>query len=224
MGDVSPVMISPEGTNRRGGAIRTHEVKFAYDSEALYVGFRLWSRDGSAIQAPLGRRDVCGQAEHVIVSLDTYHERAPYAYNFGGRLRECVSIGSIPEDSADGADAGFDPVWNRDRDECSGGDRGIWIPFSQLRFHDGPRQIWGLNVARFTPLDERGRLLGRVLFVRDGLGLDVRRNWHVSMVSHPAGALELLHTLPAREAWAAVDTSGKTHSGWARPRSRAGST
>jgi hypothetical protein len=47
------------------------EVRFAYDPDALYVAFRLWSADVAALQAPLGRRDDSNQAEHVIVSLDT---------------------------------------------------------------------------------------------------------------------------------------------------------
>ncbi|RPI49002.1 MAG: hypothetical protein EHM55_24645, partial [Acidobacteria bacterium] len=32
------------------------EVMLAYDADALYVGARMYSRDPSAIQAPLGRR------------------------------------------------------------------------------------------------------------------------------------------------------------------------
>ena len=50
------------------------EVRLAYDDEALYVGARMHSRDGR-IQAPLGRRDSTDQAEHILVSFDTFLDR-----------------------------------------------------------------------------------------------------------------------------------------------------
>jgi hypothetical protein len=127
------------------------EVRFAYDADALYVGFRMWSHDGSAIQSPLGRRDSAGQAEHVMVSLDTYHDRRT-AYTFGVTASGVRIDHFHAEDQQDGADAGFDPVWEaRTSIDRQGWSAELWIPFSQLRFNDAPRQIWGLNIARFTP-------------------------------------------------------------------------
>ena len=49
------------------------EVRFAYDDGALYVGARMYS--AAPIQAPMGRRDEGEQAEHLLVSLDTYLDR-----------------------------------------------------------------------------------------------------------------------------------------------------
>ena len=51
------------------------EIRFAYDDDALYIGARMYS--SAPIQSPLGRRDEGDQAEHLIVSLDTYLNRAP---------------------------------------------------------------------------------------------------------------------------------------------------
>ena len=49
------------------------EVRFVYDDDALYVGARMFS--DAPIQAPMGRRDNGDQAEHLLVSLDTYLDR-----------------------------------------------------------------------------------------------------------------------------------------------------
>ena len=144
--------------------------------DALYVGFRLWSGDPRGSQAPLGRRDLADQAEHVIVSLDTYHDRRT-AYTFG------VTASGVRIDrfharrQQEGADAGFDPVWEaRTAMNSSGWTAELWIPFSQLRFNDSPKQVWGLNVGRYTPTLERGGLLGPHSAHGYGMGVPIRRS------------------------------------------------
>ena len=47
------------------------QVSFAYDDTALYIGARM-SSEHAPVQAPLGRRDDVGQAEYIVVALDTY--------------------------------------------------------------------------------------------------------------------------------------------------------
>jgi hypothetical protein len=103
------------------------------------------------IQAPLGRRDAGDQSEHVLVSLDTYRDRRT-AYSFGVTASGVRLDRFHGEDREDGADAGFDPVWEaRTVQTATGWTAELWIPFSQLRFNDAPSQVWGLNVSRFTP-------------------------------------------------------------------------
>ncbi len=127
------------------------EVRFAYDADALYVGFRVWSGVAGPLQAPLGRRDVGDQAEHVIVSLDTYHDRRT-AYTFGVTASGVRLDRFHREDQEEGADTGFDPVWTAHTEvNSTGWTAELWIPFSQLRFNEAPTQTWGLNVGRFTP-------------------------------------------------------------------------
>src|SRR5690606_36344275 len=59
------------------------EIRFVYDDNALYVGARMYSRDPTTIQAPLGRRDeVESEADQLWVSLDTFLDRRT-AYTFG---------------------------------------------------------------------------------------------------------------------------------------------
>ena len=50
------------------------DVRIVYDDDVLYVGARMFSKDGR-IQAPLGRRDNIDQAEHILVSFDTFLDR-----------------------------------------------------------------------------------------------------------------------------------------------------
>jgi hypothetical protein len=52
------------------------DVRIVYDDDVLYVGARMFSKDGR-IQAPLGRRDNIDQAEHILVSFDTFSIAAP---------------------------------------------------------------------------------------------------------------------------------------------------
>lgn len=130
------------------------EVRLAYDDDVLYVGARMLSRDGR-IQAPLGRRDNTDQAEHILVSFDTFLDRRT-AVVFG------VTAGGVridryhSSDQEDSFDAGFDPVWRAETNVA--GDQWtaeLWIPFSQLRFNPRTDQTWGLNLLRFRPtLDE----------------------------------------------------------------------
>ena len=130
------------------------DVRIAYDDDVLYVGARMFSKDGR-IQAPLGRRDNDDQAEHILVSFDTFLDRRT-AFVFGVTAAGVRIDRFHSTDQEESFDAGFDPVW---RAETSvGGDQWsaeLWIPFSQLRFNPRTDQRWGLNLYRFRPtLDE----------------------------------------------------------------------
>ena len=130
------------------------EVRLAYDDDALYVGARMFSRDGR-IQAPLGRRDNTDQAEHILVAFDTFLDRRT-AVVFG------VTAGGVridryhSSDQEESFDSGFDPVWRAETNIAADQwTAELWIPFSQLRFSPRTDQTWGLNLLRFRPtLDE----------------------------------------------------------------------
>lgn len=130
------------------------DVRIVYDDDVLYVGARMFSRDGR-IQAPLGRRDSTDQAEHILVSFDTFLDRRT-AVVFGVTAAG-VRIDRYHSSDDEGSyDSGFDPVW-RARTNVSGDQwtAELWIPFSQLRFNPGADLAWGLNIYRFRPtLDE----------------------------------------------------------------------
>ena len=130
------------------------EVRLLYDDDVLYVGARMFSKDGR-IQAPLGRRDSTAQAEHILVSFDTFLDRRT-AVVFGVTAAGVRLDRYHSSDNEDSFDAGFDPVW-RAETQVSGDQwtAELWIPFSQLRFNPQSVQTWGLNLFRFRPtLDE----------------------------------------------------------------------
>lgn len=130
------------------------EVRLAYDDDVLYVGARMHSRDGR-IQAPLSRRDSTDQAEHVLVSFDTFLDRRT-AVVFGVTAAGVRIDRYHSSDQEQSFDSGYDPVWRAETNLA--GDQWtaeLWIPFSQLRFNPRTDQAWGLNLYRFRPtLDE----------------------------------------------------------------------
>jgi hypothetical protein len=127
------------------------DVRFLYDDGALYVGARMHSLEPSAIQAPMGRRDRGEQAEHVLISLDTFFDRRT-AYAFGVTASGVRLDRFYPADDAVEFVEGYDPVWEAETAiDSAGWTAEFRIPLSQLRFSDGAEQIWGLNIQRFTP-------------------------------------------------------------------------
>lgn len=127
------------------------EIRFVYDESALYVGARMYTRQARDVQAPLGRRDNAKQAEHIVISLDTFLDRRTAAA-FGVTASGVRLDWFNATDNEDHVDTGFDPVWEartaRDEDSWTAE---LWIPFSQLRFNPQSEQVWGLNVLRFRP-------------------------------------------------------------------------
>ncbi|MEW6321907.1 MAG: DUF5916 domain-containing protein [Acidobacteriota bacterium] len=127
------------------------EVRFLYDDVALYVGARMYSRAARGVQAPLGRRDAAEQAEHVLVSLDTFLDRRTAAV-FGVTAAGVRIDRFHASDTESSFDAGFDPVWDAEVAMLEDGwSAELWIPFSQLRFTPRPEQVWGLNLQRYRP-------------------------------------------------------------------------
>ena len=174
------------------------EVRFAYDDDAVYVGARMYSSepvvDSGAARPPRQRRR---QAEHFFVSLDTYHDRRT-AYTFGVTASGVRIDHYHPRDDEDGADAGFDPVWEaKTAIDERGWTAELWIPFSQLRFIDATDQVWGLNVSRFTPTLEEDDYW--VLVPRpSGLVLALRRCCTASATCAPAAASSCCRSSSAR--------------------------
>ncbi|HEY5616899.1 MAG TPA: DUF5916 domain-containing protein [Vicinamibacterales bacterium] len=125
------------------------EVRFAYDDTALYVGARMHA--GGGIQAPMGRRDNGDQAEHLLISLDTYLDRrtsSTFGVTASGVRLDRYYASDRPWDDDDS----FDPVWQaRTSVDTQGWVAELWIPFSQLRFTDRSPQVWGLNIQRWIP-------------------------------------------------------------------------
>lgn len=125
------------------------EVRVAYTDDALYVGARMYDRDPSRISLLRGRRDSFMQSnDQFLIQLDSYHDhRTTFVFGVtpaGGR-NDLVA----PNDGFQGMDAGWDPVWDAATQVDSlGWVAELRIPFSQLRFRDAERQVWGVNFRR----------------------------------------------------------------------------
>jgi len=127
------------------------KVAVLYDDEAIYIGARMYARHPEAIRTDVNRRDNPGNAEQIILSLDTYHDHRT-SYDFGvtaagGRFDRYHATDEEGE-----TDFSFDPVWRAAATVDSlGWTAEMRIPFSQLRFNKQPTQVWGINWNRWIP-------------------------------------------------------------------------
>ncbi|NOT28423.1 MAG: carbohydrate binding family 9 domain-containing protein, partial [Acidobacteria bacterium] len=128
------------------------EVRFVFDDDALIVGARMSSADPASIQAPMSRRDEgIDQAEHILVSLDTYLDRRT-AYTFGVTAAGVRFDHFHASDNRSSRDRSFDPVWEaRVATDAGGWTAELRIPFQQLRFNANGEQVFGLNIYRAIP-------------------------------------------------------------------------
>jgi hypothetical protein len=127
------------------------ELRILYDDHALYVGARMHSAEPASIQAPVGRRDQGGEADQLLISLDTWLDRRT-AWTFGVTAAGVRLDSYHPSDTEEVQDASFDPVWEaKTRIDSAGWTAEMRIPFSQLRFNRGPSQRWGMNARRVIP-------------------------------------------------------------------------
>ncbi len=152
------------------------EVRILYDTEALYVGARLF--DPAPVTTRLARRDaMVPDSDFFIVLLDSYHDHRTayrFATNPSGMKRDEVVTGGGGGGGGPGGGRGFgdtswDPVWEvASAVTDSGWVTEMRIPFSQLRFSPEDVQTWGIQLERkinrkqenavfaFTPKLERG--------------------------------------------------------------------
>ncbi len=130
------------------GSERT-EVRVAFDDDAIYLGARLWDSHPDSIVARLARRDVSISADRFSFYLDPYLDRRS-GYYFMVNAAGTQYDGTLSNDGFE--DASWDGVWSG---AAHVDDRGwtceMRIPFSQLRFNRGDRQVWGVNLRRVLP-------------------------------------------------------------------------
>jgi hypothetical protein len=151
-----PVWLGPPGLTRFvqsepfEGAAATEStcVWFAYDEHALYVAARMWDSHPDSIVAPLFRRDDFTATDFAGLILDPFHDhRTGYEFVItpSGSVMDATTYNDGMED------ASWDGVWaGRSRRDVRGWTCEMRIPFSQLRFTPGERQVWGVNFGRFV--------------------------------------------------------------------------
>lgn len=140
------------------------DVAFFYDDDALYIGARMHSSDPNGVRALVTRRDREESSDQLLVSFDTYRDGRT-AYSFGVTAAGVRIDYYHPADFETRREYSFDPVWQAETERSADGwTAEIRIPFTQLRFIEGPQQTWGVNVARIIPAKNEiafWRLIGR---------------------------------------------------------------
>ena len=122
------------------------EVRVLYDDHALYVGIRAYDSEPDKIVGQLTRRDQDSPSDWLAVSIDSYNDQRTafeFRVNPAGVERDMYRFDDTNDDSS------WDAVWDvATRLDDEGWAAEFRIPFSQLRFSDAWRQVWGFNVER----------------------------------------------------------------------------
>lgn len=127
-------------------ATQKTEVWIAYDDEYLYVAARLHDSDPELMDISLSRRDNYFPSDWFSFYVDPFNDKKTGNYfgiNAAGTLVDGVLFNDSWEDSS------WDGVWEGKTTIDNGG----WflemrIPFSQLRFKESDKMVWGINFTR----------------------------------------------------------------------------
>jgi hypothetical protein len=178
-------------------AVRT-TAYLADNGREILLAFRAEDPDPSKIRAFLRDRDSLWQDDFVGFSIDTFNDQRRAFEFFANPLG---AQGDLILDGASGEeDSSWDGLWDSaGQINSSGYTVEIRIPYSTLRFQKsaGP-QIWGVDVLRFYPRDNRYRLSNNKLVRSNNCylcGLSKLRGFSAAT---PGRDLEITPTLTAR--------------------------
>ncbi len=122
------------------------EVWVTYDDEALYVAARMYDTSPDSIMQVLGRRDQDLTADWFAFYVDPYNDKRTGFY-FGLSAAGTLVDGTLYNDDWD--DDTWDGVWEgRAHIDNQGWTAEMRIPYSQLRFHQMPSYVWGVDFRR----------------------------------------------------------------------------
>ena len=129
-------------------ATQRTEVRFLYDGDALYVGARMFEKNGPKdIVTRLVRRDADMESDYFEVVIDAYHDhlgRAFFDVNPSGVKFDALGVGTSNPDGS------WDAIWEAGTSiDSLGWTAELRIPYSQLRFSRQEAQTWGLQVRRY---------------------------------------------------------------------------
>lgn len=122
------------------------EVWIVYDDDALYVAAKLYDSSPDSIMRILNRRDNFGASDWFSLFLDPYNDKRTGNYFMIGPAGT-INDGVLYNDDWDDSD--WDGVWEGKANiDDEGWTLEMRIPFSQLRFQDKDKQVWGINFKR----------------------------------------------------------------------------
>ena len=122
------------------------EIRVLYGDDALYVAFRAFDTNPSAIEGQLTRRDQKSFSDWVHVAIDSYNDKRT-AFQFG------VNLKGVKQDVYRFDDTKQDPDWDAVWDVGTSIDEHGWtaefrIPYTQLRFAHTEETTWGIQFTR----------------------------------------------------------------------------
>jgi hypothetical protein len=122
------------------------EVWVAYDEEAIYVAARMYDSSPDSIIQVLGRRDQDWTADWFAFYVDPYNDKRT-GYYFILSAAGTMVDGTLYNDDWD--DNTWDGVWEgKAHIDSQGWTAEMRIPYSQLRFHQKPSYVWGVDFRR----------------------------------------------------------------------------
>jgi len=127
-------------------ATQKTEAWIAYDDEYLYVAARLHDSNPELMDVSLSRRDNYFPSDWFGFYVDPFNDKRTGNF-FGINAAGTLVDGVLFNDSWD--DSSWDGVWEGKTTIDSGGwSLEMRIPFSQLRFKESEKMIWGINFTR----------------------------------------------------------------------------
>ncbi|OGU67922.1 MAG: hypothetical protein A2499_14195 [Stygiobacter sp. RIFOXYC12_FULL_38_8] len=127
-------------------ATQRTEVWIAYDEEYLYVAAKLYDTNPELIDIALSRRDNYFTSDWFGFYVDPFNDKKTGNF-FGINAAGTMVDGVLFNDSWD--DSSWDGVWEgKTTINGEGWSLEMRIPFSQLRFKESDKMVWGINFNR----------------------------------------------------------------------------
>jgi hypothetical protein len=122
------------------------KIWIAYNNKNLYVAAKLYDTNPELIDRSLNRRDYLVESDWFFLILDTYNDDRN-GYSFGVNAGGSIIDGTVFNDGWD--DYSWDGIWeSKVNIDKEGWSVEIKIPFSQLRFNESDKMVWGINFGR----------------------------------------------------------------------------
>ena len=195
------------------------QIRVVYDNDALYVAARMRDSDAAQLSRRLSKRDDEPDADRVTIYLDTMHDHQTgfiFRVSAAGAQKDQIVFNDSWTDNT------WDGVWNSAvTADADGWSAELRIPLSQLRFPDGDRQTWGMNVDRYIRRKNETDWLELVKKSENGLASRMAHLTGLDGVS-PKRHLELLPYTAARNEFIAPSKAGNPFNDGSRPFASAG--
>jgi hypothetical protein len=127
-------------------ATENSHIWFSYDELNIYISGKFYDSQPDSIDITLMRRDNMTESDWLWIFLDPYNDDRTgfyFAINPGGSICD----GTLYNDGW--MDDSWDGIWETKTNiDDEGWSVEVKIPFSQLRFKESEKMVWGINVNR----------------------------------------------------------------------------